>query len=335
MSNVLKVKISGQRIKYEIMKVSFNDNDLMKAKRWKWDNKGSLYCTGNRLDILRDYETFDCIDAGVALHASLLQLGSALAAGAALIDEELAAVGAGAGVGHSQRAAQIHQLLIELVLKLTAPAALATGAITVSNVTVNSVTIVLVTSYDSFSTPVVTLGDTELTYDSAAVMATKESTGTNNSSNYEVFRYTITITLDAAATGDLVIKNTSGYAMYLESIAIGGTSSAPVDPNPETPVDPNPDTPVSGDALTSDKVFVSVPVEESGAYPSYSNYNGNYTFNGFNIVNNFIYFFWWIKAFIKTITISLHVIPCNLILFYFCHNYLFKILFFLIIHTYL
>ena len=67
MSNVLKVKISGQRIKYEIMKVSFNDNDLMKAKRWKWDNKGSLYCTGNRLDILRDYETFDCIDAGVAL----------------------------------------------------------------------------------------------------------------------------------------------------------------------------------------------------------------------------------------------------------------------------
>ena len=65
---VLKVKMSGQRIKYEVMKVSFKDSDLMKAKRWKWDNKGSLYCTGNRLDILRDYETFDCIDAGVALH---------------------------------------------------------------------------------------------------------------------------------------------------------------------------------------------------------------------------------------------------------------------------
>ena len=64
---VLKVKMSGQRIKYEVMKVSFKDSDLMKAKRWKWDNKGSLYCTGNRLDILRDYETFDCIDAGVAL----------------------------------------------------------------------------------------------------------------------------------------------------------------------------------------------------------------------------------------------------------------------------
>ena len=66
--NVLKVKMSGQRIKYEVMKVSFNDNDLMKAKRWQWDNKGSLYCTGKRLDILRDYEAFDCIDAGVAIH---------------------------------------------------------------------------------------------------------------------------------------------------------------------------------------------------------------------------------------------------------------------------
>ena len=66
--SVLKVKISGQRIKYEIMKVSFEESDLMKAKRWKWDNKGSLYCTGKRLDILRDYETFDCIEAGVAIH---------------------------------------------------------------------------------------------------------------------------------------------------------------------------------------------------------------------------------------------------------------------------
>lgn len=65
---VLKVKMSGQRIKYEVMKVSFKDSDLMKAKRWKWDKNGSLYCTENRLDILRDYETFDCIEAGVAIH---------------------------------------------------------------------------------------------------------------------------------------------------------------------------------------------------------------------------------------------------------------------------
>ena len=66
--NILKVKLSGQRIKYEVMKVSFKDNDLIKAKRWKWDNNGSLYYIGNRLDILRDYDTFDCIDAGVAIH---------------------------------------------------------------------------------------------------------------------------------------------------------------------------------------------------------------------------------------------------------------------------
>ena len=66
--NILKVKLSGQRIKYEVMKVSFKDNDLIKARRWKWDNNGSLYYIGNRLDILRDYDTFDCIDAGVAIH---------------------------------------------------------------------------------------------------------------------------------------------------------------------------------------------------------------------------------------------------------------------------
>ena len=66
--NILKVKLSGQRIKYEVMKVSFKENDLMKTKRWKWDNKGSLYYTGNRLDILRDYDTFDTIVAGSAIH---------------------------------------------------------------------------------------------------------------------------------------------------------------------------------------------------------------------------------------------------------------------------
>ena len=67
--SVLKVKISGQRIKYEVMKVTFDDADLLKAKGWKWVNKGnSLYFSENRLDILRDYDTFDSIDAGVAIH---------------------------------------------------------------------------------------------------------------------------------------------------------------------------------------------------------------------------------------------------------------------------
>ena len=61
------MKISGQRIKYEVMKVTFGESDLQKAKGWKWVNKGnSLYFSENKLDILRDYDTFDCIDAGVA-----------------------------------------------------------------------------------------------------------------------------------------------------------------------------------------------------------------------------------------------------------------------------
>ena len=71
MSNVLKVKIAGQRIRYQISKVTFADSDLLKANAWKWDDKmNSMYCNDNRLDILRDYETFDNIDAGVAIRTT-------------------------------------------------------------------------------------------------------------------------------------------------------------------------------------------------------------------------------------------------------------------------
>ena len=69
MSNVLKVKIRAQRIKYEVMKITFEESDLQKAKGCKWVKKGnSLYFTDNKLDILRDYETFDTTIAGVAIH---------------------------------------------------------------------------------------------------------------------------------------------------------------------------------------------------------------------------------------------------------------------------
>ena len=71
MSNVLKVKIAGERIKYEVSNVSFTDRDLLKANAWKWDDKkNSLYCNDNRLDIIRDYEKFDHIDAGVAIRTT-------------------------------------------------------------------------------------------------------------------------------------------------------------------------------------------------------------------------------------------------------------------------
>ena len=68
MSNVLKVKIAGERIRYQVSKVTFAESDLLKATAMKWeDKKNYLYCDGNRLDIIRDYETFDCADIGVAI----------------------------------------------------------------------------------------------------------------------------------------------------------------------------------------------------------------------------------------------------------------------------
>ena len=68
MSNVLKVSVAGQRIKYQVSKVTFAESDLKKANAMKWeDKKNYLYCDGSRLDIIRDYETFDCADVGVAI----------------------------------------------------------------------------------------------------------------------------------------------------------------------------------------------------------------------------------------------------------------------------
>ena len=68
MSNVLKVKVAGQRIKYQVSKVTFNENDLLKANAWRWDcERNALYPNDNKLDIIRDYETFDCAEIGVVI----------------------------------------------------------------------------------------------------------------------------------------------------------------------------------------------------------------------------------------------------------------------------
>ena len=65
---VLKIKISGQRVKYEIAKVTFEDSDLLKARAWKWNKtKNSYYSNDNKLDIINDYKDFDSINAGVAI----------------------------------------------------------------------------------------------------------------------------------------------------------------------------------------------------------------------------------------------------------------------------
>ena len=66
--SVLKVKVAGQRIKYQVSKITFNENDLLKANAWRWDcERNALYPNDNKLDIIRDYETFDCVDIGVAI----------------------------------------------------------------------------------------------------------------------------------------------------------------------------------------------------------------------------------------------------------------------------
>ena len=68
MSNVLRVKVAGQRVRYQVSKITFDENDLLKANAWRWDDKkNALYPNDNKLDIIRDYETFDCEDIGVAI----------------------------------------------------------------------------------------------------------------------------------------------------------------------------------------------------------------------------------------------------------------------------
>ena len=66
--SVLKVKIEGQRIRYEVSKVRFSEDDLLKANAWRWDDeKKCLYRYANKLDILQDYDKFDNFVAGVAI----------------------------------------------------------------------------------------------------------------------------------------------------------------------------------------------------------------------------------------------------------------------------
>ena len=69
--SILKVKIAGERIKYQVSKITFTESDLLKANAWRWDDKKNSLCPNdNKLDILRDYETFDCVDIGVAIRTN-------------------------------------------------------------------------------------------------------------------------------------------------------------------------------------------------------------------------------------------------------------------------
>ena len=62
------MKVAGQRIRYEVSKVRFSEDDLQKANAWRWDDeKKSIYRYANKLDILQDYDKFDNFVACVAI----------------------------------------------------------------------------------------------------------------------------------------------------------------------------------------------------------------------------------------------------------------------------
>ena len=95
------------------------------------------------------------------------------------------------------------------------------GTITVKNATVKKLTIRVVSSYDYTANVSVTLGGNALTLPNPAdVHAAAISSGVSNANGYAINYYDVVVELDAAATGDLVITNTTGYAVYFAYIII-------------------------------------------------------------------------------------------------------------------
>ncbi len=68
MSNVLKVQLTGERYRYEVMQVIFAENNWLKdqSELIQGEQRDFLRFNDNRLDI-SDYEYFDHIEAGVAI----------------------------------------------------------------------------------------------------------------------------------------------------------------------------------------------------------------------------------------------------------------------------
>ena len=95
------------------------------------------------------------------------------------------------------------------------------GTITVKNATVKKLTIRVVSSYDYTANVSVTLGGNALTLPNPAdVHAAAISSGVSNANGYAINYYDVVVELDAAATGDLVITNSTGYAVYFAYIII-------------------------------------------------------------------------------------------------------------------
>ena len=95
------------------------------------------------------------------------------------------------------------------------------GTITVKNATVKKLTIRVVSSFKYENNVTVTLAGNALTLpDPATTNAAAISSGVSNAKGYDINYYDVVVELDAAATGDLVIKNTTSYAVYFAYIII-------------------------------------------------------------------------------------------------------------------
>ena len=95
------------------------------------------------------------------------------------------------------------------------------GTITVKNATVKKLTIRVVSSYDYTANVSVTLGGNALTLPNPAdVHAAAISSGISNANGYAINYYDVVVELDAATAGDLVISNTTSYAVYFAYIII-------------------------------------------------------------------------------------------------------------------
>ncbi len=95
------------------------------------------------------------------------------------------------------------------------------GTLTVSNVTASSITLTIISSFDYTANVEVKIGDTTLTLPAPAdVHAAGVGTGVTTDKGYEYKLFTVTIDLDAPLTGDLVITNVTGFAVYMTSIVI-------------------------------------------------------------------------------------------------------------------
>ena len=95
------------------------------------------------------------------------------------------------------------------------------GTINVKNATVKKLTIRVVSSYDYTANVSVTLGGNALTLPNPAdVHAAAISSGVSNANGYAINYYDVVVELDAAATGDLVITNSTSYAVYFAYIII-------------------------------------------------------------------------------------------------------------------